>query len=83
MKSINIDITSATVLCRRHGTDMVSLHTKCPSTMPEVANQPLLLDFQVVRGGGKAYLMDKLGVPEEMINVIDPDYEKYEFGNNH
>lgn len=79
-KTLLFDIIQATVLCRLHGTDLVTLHTTCPPSI-QSGNPTLLLEFEVTKGDAKAYLMDKLEIPEEMIEIIDPDYAKLEFGN--
>ena len=65
-----IEITKIFILTTGHGPDKVFLYTTMPTTMPNVTQQPLQLDFQVVAGGGRSYCEQHFsGIPIEEVNL--------------
>jgi len=66
---ISLAIPKILVIQRHVGTDLVSIHTMLPSTMPGVTDEPLQLDFSTVSGGGVEYVRREFGIEPEVIKA--------------
>ena len=73
LHALTFQVTKVFILQSDTGPDHVYITTSEPSPCPGLSEEPLDLKLTVAAGGGPAYVKG-LGVPDELVEVVNRSY---------
>lgn len=71
--ALTFQVTKVFILQSDTGPDHVYITTSEPSPCPGLSGEPLDVKFTVAAGGGPAYVR-RLGIPDEVVEVMNRQY---------